>query len=297
MVGTPKNMSRIKRHIHRQFRSISGEGRPTVRDIVPLHSIAPTQHAIGVPLRSLCPMARIARVLWRGICARAVSPCTACALLFIASTMALLPSGARGQTPETYTSAAAPEALKAEVQQLLGKPPGASASSGVTRVDVQLGNLDPRLRLAPCRKIQPHLPPGAKLWGSTRVGLRCVDGPVRWNIYMPVTVHVFGPALVATRALPQGTVLSLTDLQTAEVDLAAETGPAFTQTGPAVGRILNQVLQPGEVSAPTPPAATQMVCRRRPRPNRGARRRLLGNAGRCGAFSRPGGSSCARAYR
>ena len=143
-------------------------------------------------------------------------------------------------------SAVAPDALKAEVQQLLGKPQGASATSGVTRVDVQLGQLDPRLRLAPCRKIQPHLPPGAKLWGNTRVGLRCIDGPVRWNVYMPVTVHVFGPALVATRALPQGTVLTPTDLRTAEVDLAADAGPALTQTGPAVGRILNQVLQPGE---------------------------------------------------
>jgi flagellar basal body P-ring formation protein FlgA len=175
-----------------------------------------------------------------------MGPTAAWARPFATGALVLLPGLVQGQSSDGI-SAVDLHALKAEVQQLLGKPQGGSATPGITRVDVQLGQLDPRLRLVPCRKIQPHLPPGAKLWGSTRVGLRCVDGPVRWNVYLPVTVHVFGPALVATRALPQGTVLSPTDLRTAEVDLAAEPGPALTQTGPAVGRIINQVLQPGEV--------------------------------------------------
>ena len=44
------------------------------------------------------------------------------------------------------------------------------------RAEVVMGNLDSRLRLAPCQAIEPYLPPGTKLWGRSRIGLRCTDG-------------------------------------------------------------------------------------------------------------------------
>jgi flagella basal body P-ring formation protein FlgA len=54
-------------------------------------------------------------------------------------------------------------------------PAGASA----LRTEIELGELDSRLRLAPCAKVEPFLPPGARLWGKTRLGLRCTEGPSR----------------------------------------------------------------------------------------------------------------------
>lgn len=121
----------------------------------------------------------------------------------------------------------------------------AAAAPGV-RVAVEPGRLDPRLKLAPCTRIEPYLPPGFKAWGSTRVGLRCLEGPVRWNVFLPVTVKVFAPAVVAATALPAGTVLTEGDLQIAEVDLAAQTQPAVTDLASAVGRPLAVALNPGD---------------------------------------------------
>jgi flagella basal body P-ring formation protein FlgA len=114
------------------------------------------------------------------------------------------------------------------------------------RVEVQVGEFDPRLRLAPCDKVEPYLPTGTRLWGKARIGVRCVVGPSRWNVFLPVTVKVFGPALVATAALPVGSVLSARDLATAEVDLAENPSNAVATVGLAVGRTLAQPLMPGQ---------------------------------------------------
>lgn len=114
------------------------------------------------------------------------------------------------------------------------------------RVEVELGRLDPRLRLAPCRRVEPYLPTGYKPWGHTRVGLRCLEGAVRWNVYMPMTVKVYGVAPVAATSLPAGTVLSAHDVGEAEVDLAAESSPVVSDAALLVGRTLTRTVAAGE---------------------------------------------------
>jgi flagella basal body P-ring formation protein FlgA len=120
-----------------------------------------------------------------------------------------------------------------------------AAMPGV-RVEVEPGRLDPRLKLAPCARIEPYLPPGFKAWGATRVGLRCLEGAVRWNVYLPITVRVYAPAVVAATALSVGSVLTEGDLQIAEIDLAASGQPAVTDLAAAVGRSLGVALNPGD---------------------------------------------------
>jgi flagella basal body P-ring formation protein FlgA len=72
--------------------------------------------------------------------------------------------------------------------QALGQQAGAGMAPGAVRVEIEPGRLDPRLRLAPCERIEAFLPPGARAWGRTRVGLRCAQGPTPWNVYLPVTL-------------------------------------------------------------------------------------------------------------
>ena len=119
-------------------------------------------------------------------------------------------------------------------------------ASAPARVEVQVGQLDPRLQLAPCARIEPYLPPQATLWGRTRVGLRCAEGPKRWNVSLPVTVRVWAPALVAAADLPAGTVLNERHLSLAEVDLAAAPGVVLTRTPLALGRTLQRGLAAGD---------------------------------------------------
>lgn len=113
------------------------------------------------------------------------------------------------------------------------------------RVEIEVGALDPRLRLAPCDQIEPYLPANARLWGRSRIGIRCLTGPTRWNVFLPVTVKVFAPALVATRALPAGTTLAEGDLVQAEVDLAEDTSNALFQPALAIGRTIDRPLPAG----------------------------------------------------
>jgi len=146
------------------------------------------------------------------------------------------PAGAEG-------GAAIDAALLEDVRALaLGK----AAESGGARIEVAVGQLDPRLRLAPCQVIEPYLPPGVRLWGKARIGLRCKAGPTPWNVYLPVTVKVFGRALVVPAGAAAGAVLSETDLAEAEVDLAEDHTAALVDPGRAIGRTLAQNLKPGQ---------------------------------------------------
>lgn len=133
------------------------------------------------------------------------------------------------------------DSWQVDVRELAGRAPLPAGA----RVEVEVGSLDPRLKLAPCARITPYLPGGARLWGRTHVGLRCDEG-ARWNVFVPITVKVFAKGWAATQALPPGTTLQAAHLQLDEVDLAADASPVIRQFEAAVGRTLTRALRPGQ---------------------------------------------------
>ncbi|HMO46094.1 MAG TPA: flagellar basal body P-ring formation chaperone FlgA [Rubrivivax sp.] len=146
------------------------------------------------------------------------------------------------------TPAAAEGALDGDTLQriqALGEQAGAGLAGSGMRVEIEPGRLDPRLKLAPCERIEPYLPPGARAWGRSRIGLRCVQGPSAWNVYLPVTVRVFAPAWVATLPLAAGSVLNEAQLQQIEVDWAAAATPPVADLDQLVGRQLSRPLAAG----------------------------------------------------
>ena len=122
----------------------------------------------------------------------------------------------------------------------------AGSSTGPWRMEVELGQLDPRLRLAPCARIEPYLPSGSRPWGRTRVGLRCTDGPTRWNVFLPVQVRVLANALVLREPLRAGTEVTAEHLGEAEVDWAAQRLPPMLDAGQIVGHKLARGLDAGD---------------------------------------------------
>lgn len=116
-----------------------------------------------------------------------------------------------------------------------------------TRTEVVPGTLDARLKLAPCDELHAYLPQGARLWGRSRVGLRCVKGVTRWNVYVPMTVNVYGPAWVSRASLPAGHVLAAADFHQAEVNLAENMQEALVaDAAMLLGRSLARPLLPGQ---------------------------------------------------
>jgi flagella basal body P-ring formation protein FlgA len=114
------------------------------------------------------------------------------------------------------------------------------------RMEVSVGSLDSRLKLAPCGNIEPYLPPGARLWGNTRVGLRCVDGMSRWNVSIPVTVNAFGNAWVIRDQVPAGA--TLTDLNAVEVEVnwAQEVSPVLSDKSQWLSQVATRSLGTGQ---------------------------------------------------
>lgn len=120
------------------------------------------------------------------------------------------------------------------------------AVPGVQRVEIEVGQLDPRLRLAPCQRVEPYLPVGTRLWGKARIGLRCTQGTSPWNVYLPITVKVYGTAWVAAQTLAAGAVLTAADLVQAEVDWAADASATVSDPEQALGRTLLRRVTAGQ---------------------------------------------------
>lgn len=114
------------------------------------------------------------------------------------------------------------------------------------RMEVKVGSLDSRLKLAPCANVEPYLPPGSRLWGRTRVGLRCVDGVSRWNVSLPVTVNAFGNAWVIKTPVASGAPIAEEDVVESEVNWAEEPSPVIRELSLWVGQIATRQLTAGQ---------------------------------------------------
>ncbi len=133
-----------------------------------------------------------------------------------------------------------------EVAQNWMRTAVASAQPEGLRMDVSVGSVDSRLKLALCGNVEAYLPAGAKLWGKTRVGLRCVDGMARWNVSVPATVKAVGSAWVVKNHVPAGTALTEADVVKAEVDWAEEANPVVQDRAAWVGQIATRLLTTGQ---------------------------------------------------
>jgi flagella basal body P-ring formation protein FlgA len=113
------------------------------------------------------------------------------------------------------------------------------------RVTYSAGAIDSRLMLAACGALEVFLPPGARLWGNTSLGVRC-NAPVAWSIYVAVKVIVTGAYVTTSRALPAGQLLSEADLAINQGDLTQMPGSTITETSQALGKFLVHALAAGQ---------------------------------------------------
>jgi flagella basal body P-ring formation protein FlgA len=74
-------------------------------------------------------------------------------------------------------------------------------------------------------------------------------------VFVPVTVRVFGPALVAARPLAAGHAIAAADLATAEVDWTREPQGVLTDVGQLDGRVAARPIAAGQ---PIPLAALRV---------------------------------------
>lgn len=120
------------------------------------------------------------------------------------------------------------------------------SESAPLRMEVVVGELDRRLKLAPCTRVEPYIPVGTQLWGKTRLGVRCLEGPARWSVFLPVTIRAFGPAWVLKSHVLPGTTLTEDDAMESEVDWAEERSAVMANPSQWVGQVASRSLMAGQ---------------------------------------------------
>jgi flagella basal body P-ring formation protein FlgA len=112
-------------------------------------------------------------------------------------------------------------------------------------VEIEVGEPDPRLNLAPCARVEPFIPPGARLSGRTSLGVRCVEGP-NWSIYLPVQIRLLVDALIVARPVARGQPVTPADVRIERIDIAPLRGNALLAAESPEGRTATRALQAGE---------------------------------------------------
>ena len=143
---------------------------------------------------------------------------------------------------QTVNPAGMQTSVQAWVVQVLGAGQGGQAGTeSVLRMDVQVGVIDARLKLAPCLQTEIYLPPGSRLWGRSRVGVRCLEGVSRWNVTLPVTVNAWGKAWVVKGQVAAGSAVVASDVIEAEVSAGVLLDPALW-----LGQVATRSLSTGQ---------------------------------------------------
>lgn len=144
------------------------------------------------------------------------------------------------------TPAAQGDDLYASAQRWVNDMLSQQRSELPLRMEVGVGQLDRRLSLAPCAHVEPYLPPNVRLWGKARLGLRCVQGAVKWNVFLPITVKAMGPAWVIKGQVAPGATLQASDAMAMEVDWAEGNAAIVANQSAWVGKTATRLLSTGQ---------------------------------------------------
>lgn len=113
------------------------------------------------------------------------------------------------------------------------------------RVEIEFGELPAGTQLAPCHRIEPFMANGQRLWGRSVIGVRCTDG-ARWSVALPLTVRVFGEALVASRQLAAREAVTSDDVRLAEVELTRYPSAPLSDLAAIDGQMTTRPIPAGE---------------------------------------------------
>lgn len=126
--------------------------------------------------------------------------------------------------------------VAAFVQQQTAALPG--------KVAYKINEIDQRITLPECARLEAFLPAGSQLIGRTSVGVRCMEKN-GWSIFVQVQISVSLNLLVSARQLPLGHILQKEDIANQTIE-TSQTG-GFTDPKQALGKVLRYGITAGQV--------------------------------------------------
>jgi flagella basal body P-ring formation protein FlgA len=112
------------------------------------------------------------------------------------------------------------------------------------KVSYQVNEIDQRIALPACAKLEAFLPAGSQFIGKTSVGVRCMEKN-GWSIFVPVQIKVSLNLLVSARQLPLGHTLQEQDLVVQTIEASQTEG--LTDPKQALGKVLRYGIAAGQV--------------------------------------------------
>jgi flagella basal body P-ring formation protein FlgA len=112
------------------------------------------------------------------------------------------------------------------------------------KVTYKVEDIDPRIALPACAKLEAFLPTGSQFIGKTAIGVRCT-AKEGWSILVPVQIKVSLNLLVSARQLPLGHTLQEQDLASQTTETSQVEG--LTDPKQAIGKVLRYGVAAGQV--------------------------------------------------
>lgn len=131
--------------------------------------------------------------------------------------------------------------LKAQAEDFLKT----EANGYPGEVKVNMGTIDPNLKLAACPNPTVAMANGSRAWGKTSVAIGCAAP--KWTIYVQANISVVTDYYVAALPLSQGHVMTNDDMMVVRGDLTKLPAGIFTDANQVLGRTVNVSLTSGAV--------------------------------------------------
>ncbi len=128
-------------------------------------------------------------------------------------------------------------------------------------IEVQIGRIDPRLRLKRCAQpLEVFLPQGSRDSGRTIVGVKCA-GPKAWTIYVQADVKKSIEVYISTSPISRGTLITESHIQLQLMDSSKLRFGYITDKDKIIGMVAGRRIAADTVITPRMLDAPKLVKR------------------------------------
>ena len=122
-----------------------------------------------------------------------------------------------------------------------------SASRNLSDIKVQVGSLDPRMRLRQCTQaLEFDLPEYSQFSGKVTVEVKCQDKSP-WKLYIQAKIQAFREVLVTGTSLERGQLITASNVRREKRDISAISSGYIKTLQQAAGKVTRRSLRAGTV--------------------------------------------------
>lgn len=112
------------------------------------------------------------------------------------------------------------------------------------KVAYHVDEIDSRIALRACSRIEAFLPAGSKLIGRVSIGVRCMEAN-GWSLFIPVQIKITRELLISSHPLTAGQIVGEQDLARLTTETTQPGG--ITDSSQIIGKVLRYSIASGSI--------------------------------------------------